>query len=182
MPVHSALLEVGMEVVAKTLPECKMGREQSSAPLCTTLNDHSNHFVQNKVDILFAQGLNSLKDQLMDEPLVSAMNGSEHVVRLQVVSSSFCSTLRDKAVPSLVRAGLKFDVYGIENCSMPSRSENHSKALASLIVVAVHVIERAMKKLGYALYREKFTKEFLPQSIQSTLLHSQKVFVATRQQ
>ena len=59
VPVHSSLLEVGMEVVAKALPDCKMGREeQSSAPLCTTLKDHSNHFLQNKVDISFAQGLN----------------------------------------------------------------------------------------------------------------------------
>ena len=133
-----------MEVVAKALPDCKMGREeQSSAPLCTTLKDHSNHFLQNKVNISFAQGLNSLKDQLMDEPLESAMNGSEHVVRLQVVSSWFHSTLQDKAVPTLIRAGLKFDVYGIENCSMPSGSENRSKALASPIVVAVHNIERA---------------------------------------
>ena len=159
VPVHSSLLEVGMEVVAKALPVCKMGREeQSSAPLCTTLKDHFNHFLHTKVNISFAQRLNSLKDQLMDEPLESAMNGSEHVVRLQVVSSSFCSTLRDKAVPTLVRAGLKFDVYGVENCSMPSGSDNRSKALASPIVVAIHDIERAMKKFGYALYRGEVYK------------------------
>ena len=47
----------------------------------------------------------------MEEQLESAMNGSEHVVRLQVVSSSFSSMLRDKAVPALARAGLNFDVY-----------------------------------------------------------------------
>ena len=125
--------------------------EQSSAPLCKTLKDHCNHFLQNKVDISFAKELNSLKDQLMEQPLESAMNGSQHVVRLKVVSSSFCSTLWDKAVPTLVRVGLKFYVYGIENCSMPSGSENRSKALASPIGVAINDIERAMEKLGYAL-------------------------------
>ena len=160
VPVHSALLEIGMDVTAKALPDCKKGREeQSSAPLCTTLKDHSNHFLQNKVDISFAQGLNSLKDEVMEESLGSAMNGSERVVRLQVVSSSFCSTLRDKAVPALIRSGLKFDVYGIENCSVPSGSEIRTKALASPIVVAMNDIERAMKKLGYALYRGEVYKK-----------------------
>ena len=163
VPVHSALLEIGMDVTAKALPDCKKGREeQSSAPLCTTLKDHSNHFLQNKVDISFAQGLSSLRDELVEEPLGSAMNGSEHVVRLQVVSSSFCSTLRDKAVPALIRAGLKFDVYGIENCSVPFGSENPTKALASPIVVAMNDIERAMKKLGYALYRGEVFKKVGP--------------------
>ena len=160
VPVHSALLEIGMEVTAKALPDCNKGREeQSSAPLCTTLKDHSNHFLQSKVDISFAEGLNNLKDQLMEEPLESAMNGSEHVVRLQVLSSSFSSILRDKAVPALVRAGLKFDVYGIENCSTPSEGENRTKALASPIVVAINDIERAMKKLGYALHRGEVYKK-----------------------
>lgn len=160
VPVHSALLEIGMDITAKALPDCKKGREeQSSAPLCATLKDHSNHFLQSKVDISFAQGLNSLKDELMEEPLGSAMNGSERVVRLQVVSSSFCSTLRDKAVPALIRSGLKFDVYGIENCSVPSGSEIRTKALASPIVVAMNDIERAMKKLGYALYRGEVYKK-----------------------
>ena len=164
VPVHSALLEIGMDVTAKALPDCKKGREeQSSAPLCTTLKDHSNHFLQNKVDISFAQGLSSLRDELVEEPLGSAMNGSEHVVRLQVVSSSFFSTLRDKAaVPALIRAGLKFDVYGIENCSVPFGSENLTKALASPIVVAMNDIERAMKKLGYALYRGEVFKKVGP--------------------
>jgi len=95
----------------------------------------------------------------MEEQLESAMNGSEHVVRLQVVSSSFSSILRHKAAPALVRAGLKFDVYGIENCSMPFESENRTKALASPIVVAINDIERAMKKLGYALHRGEVYKK-----------------------
>ena len=160
VPVRSALLEIGMDVTAKALPDCKKGREeQSSAPLCTTLKDHSNHFLQNKVDISFAQGLNNLKDELMEEPLGSAMNGSERVVRLQVVSSSFFSTFRDKSVPALIQAGLKFDVCGIENCSVPSGSEICTKALASPIVVAMNDIDRAMKKLGYALYRGEVYKK-----------------------
>lgn len=78
------------------------------------------------------------------------MNGSEHIVRLQVVSSSFSSMLRDKAVPALiliVRARFNFDVHVIHNCSVPSKIGNRTKALASLIVVAINDIERAMRKV-----------------------------------
>ena len=42
---------------------------------------------------------------------------------------------------------------------MPSESENRTKALASPIVVAINDIERAMKKLGYALHRGEVYKK-----------------------
>ena len=61
----------------------KKGREEeSSSPLCTTLKDHSNYFLQNKVDLSFTRGLELLKDQLMEEPVADSLHGSEHVVRL----------------------------------------------------------------------------------------------------
>ena len=156
VPVHTVLLETGMEVTAKALPDCKKGKEeQASSPLCTTLKDHANSFLQNKVDLSFNRGLEILRDQVLEiENLVDSLRGSEHVVRLQVLSSSFSSRLRDKGIPALVRAGLQFDVYGIEQCTLPSGSiQNLTKALASPIVVALNDIERAMQKLGYALYR-----------------------------
>ena len=159
VPLHSALLETGMEVTAKALPVCKRGGEEDScAPLCTTLKDHNNHFIQTKVDASFSHGLQLLQDQLIEEPLES-LHASERVVRLQVVCSVFTAKLRDKLIPSLVSSGLQFDVFGIEACDLPSNVPNVTKALASPIVVAINDIERAMGKLGYALYSGEVFKK-----------------------
>ncbi|KAL9978141.1 hypothetical protein ACROYT_G015628 [Oculina patagonica] len=160
VPIHSALLETGMDITAKILPDCKKGKEEeSSSPLCTTLKDHSNEYLQKKVDLSFAHGLEILRDQLMEEPLGEAVHGTEQVVRLQVISNSFCSTLRDKGIPALIRAGLRFDVYGIGDCSVSSVDQTCTQALASPIVVAINDVERAMKKLGYALYKGEVYKK-----------------------
>ena len=165
VPIHSALLETGMEVTAKILPDCKKGKEEeSSLPLCTTLKDHSNDYLQKKVDLSFAHGLEILRDQLMEEPLGEDIHGTEHVVRLQVISNSFCSTLCDKGIPALIRAGLRFDVYGIGDCSVSSVDQTCTKALASPIVVTINDVKRAMKKLGYALYRGEVYKKLALQS------------------
>lgn len=159
VPLHSALLETGMEVTAKALPVCKRGgEEESCAPLCTTLKDHNNHFIQTKVDASFSHGLQLLQDQLIEEPLES-LHASERAVRLQVVCSVFTAKLRDKLIPSLVSSGLQFDVFGIEACDLPSNVPNVTKALASPIVVAINDIERAMGKLGYALYSGEVFKK-----------------------
>ena len=137
----------------KDSAECKKGKEEeSSSPLCTTLKDHSNDYLQKKVDLSFAHGLEILRDQLMEEPLGEAVHGTEHVVRLQVISNSFCSTRRDKGIPALILAGLRFDVYSIGYCAVSSVDETCTKALTSPTVVAINDVERAMKKLGYALY------------------------------
>jgi len=87
VPLHSALLQTGMEITAKTLPVCKRrGEEESCAPLCTTLKDHNNHFIQTKVDKSFSHSLQLLQDQLIEEPLEArALYASERVVRLQVL-------------------------------------------------------------------------------------------------
>ena len=159
VPLHSALLETGMEVTAKALPVCKRGgEEESCAPLCTTLKDHNNHFIQTKVDASFSHGFQLLQYQLIEEPLES-LHASERVVRLQVVCSVFTAKLRDKLIPSLVSSGLQFDVFGIEACDLPSNVPNVTKALASPIVVAINDIERAMGKLVYALYSGEVFKK-----------------------
>ena len=151
LPLHSTILQTGMEVTAKALPVCKRGEEgQPCAPLCTTLKDHNN-FMQSKVDMSFSNSLELLQDQLVEEPLES-IHASERVVRLQVVCSSFIAKLHDKLILSIVSAGLQFDVFGIEECNVSSDVQNATKPLASLIVVAVNDIERAMAKLSYALY------------------------------
>ena len=104
VPLHSTLLQTGMEVTAKALPVCKRGKEkQSCAPLCTTLTDHNNNFMQSKVDMSFSNSLELLQDQLLEEPLES-IHASERFVRLQVVSRTFIAKLRDKLIPSLVSA------------------------------------------------------------------------------
>lgn len=47
IPVHLALLDTGMDVTAKSLPDCKRGREEYAvAPLCTTVKGHNNLFLQ----------------------------------------------------------------------------------------------------------------------------------------
>ena len=156
VPLHSTLLETGMEVIAKALPVCKRGNEEEScAPFCTTLKDHNNHFMQTKVDMSFSCSLQLLQDQLVEEPLTS-LHASERVVRLQVVSSLFFAKLRDKLIPSLVSSGLQFDVFGIEVCHLPSEIP---KGLASPIVIAMNDIERAMAKLSYALHNGEMFKK-----------------------
>ena len=139
VPLHSTLLETGMEVIAKALPVCKRGNEEESCPpLCTTLKDHNNHF--------FPQS--SIATRLTSRGAFG-LHASERVVRLQVVCSSFSAKLRDKLIPSLFSSGLQFDVFGIEVCNLPSEIP---KGLASAIVIAMNGIERTMAKLGYALH------------------------------
>ena len=152
VPLHSALLQTGMEVTAKALPVCKRGcEEESCSPLCITLKDHNNYFIQSKVDKSFSHSLQLLQEQLIEEPMEN-LHASERVVRLQVVAGSFTPKLRDRLIPSLVSSGLQFDVFGIEACELPSNIPKATKVLASPIVVAINDIERAMEKLGYALY------------------------------
>lgn len=158
VPIHSALLDIGVEVEPRSLPSCVSGKEESCAsPLCTVLKDHNNAFMQKKVDVSFANSLEIMQDQIMDEPLGSP-NGSEHVVRLCVVSPHFTETLRSKAIPALVRAGLVFDVFGVEERHNENPPEP-GPVLASPIVVALNDIERAMSKLGYALHRGEIFKK-----------------------
>ncbi|KAL9977347.1 hypothetical protein ACROYT_G014739 [Oculina patagonica] len=84
-----------MEVNAKVLPECKKGKEeQSAATLRTSLKDHNNNFLQKKVDLSFSHGLKTMQDQLMEEPLEDSLQGSEHVVRLQIISTAFCPNIK----------------------------------------------------------------------------------------
>lgn len=148
-----------MEVTTKALPVCKRGSEEEAcAPLCTTLKDHNNHFMQTKVDISFSHNLQLLQEQLIEEPLES-VHASERVVRLQVVCSLFTARLRDKLIPPLVSFGLQFDVFGIKACDLPSDASKVTKALASPIVVAMNDIERAMGKLGYGLYSGEVFKK-----------------------
>ena len=155
VPMHSTLLETGMAVIAKVLPDRKRGnKEDSCAPLCTTLKDDNNHLMQTKVDMSFSHSLQLLQDQLVEEPLES-LHASEHVVRLQVVCSLFTAKLRDKLIPSVVSSGLQFDVFGIEVCDLRSEIP---KGLASPIVVAMNDIEQAMAKLGYALHSGEMFK------------------------
>ena len=86
IPVHSALLDTGMEVTAKSVQGCSRGNEENAvAPLCTTLKDHDNSFLQRKVDVSFQHCLEVLESQILEEP-VPSIHGSECVVRLQVGS------------------------------------------------------------------------------------------------
>ena len=113
VPVHSALLNTGMEITAKSLPDCKKGKEEYAvSPLCTTVKDHNNSFLQKKVDLSFEHCLEKLTAEILDEP-VTSVQGCERVVRLQAVCPVFALDLQRKAIPALIRAGLQFDVFGI---------------------------------------------------------------------
>ena len=95
VPLHSTLLETGMEVIAKALPVCKRGSEEEScAPLCNTLKDHNNHFMQTKAEMSFSHSLQLLQDQLVEEPLDS-LHASERVVRLQV-NGGWCFSISQR--------------------------------------------------------------------------------------
>ena len=159
IPVHSALLDTGMEVSAKSVQEYTRGKEDSAiAPLSTTLKDHNNSFLQRKVDKSFEHCLESLESEILEEP-VPSIHGSERVVRLQVTSPIFSSNLKNRAIPALTKAGLVFDVFGIENIKEVENQQSIGRALSkSPVVVALNKIERAMTKLGYALHKGEVFK------------------------
>jgi len=159
VPVHSALLDTGMDVTAKSLPDCKRGREEYAvAPLCTTVKDHNNSFLQRKVDLSFESCLDNLQSQVLEEP-VASIQGCERVVRLQAVCPVFASELQSRAIPALVRAGLQFDVFGLQSVSPPENQPVGKVLAASPVVVVLNEIERAMSKLGYALHRGEVFKK-----------------------
>ena len=139
--------KTGMGVTAKTLPDCKRGKEENAAaPVCTTIKDHNNDFLQRKVDLSFEHCLETLQSQ-----------GSERVFRLQVVCPSFAVELQRKVILALLKAGLH--VFGIQAASEPERTPV-GKALAALsVIVALNEIERAMKKLGYAVHHGEVFKK-----------------------
>ena len=169
-----------MDDLAKSLPECKRRKQEKSAsPLCTTRQDHSNDFMAKKVDPSFSHELESLKEQLMEEPLVNSLRGSENVVRLQVVSSAFCLPLRDNGIPALLQVVLRFDVFGIENSSLPTSCQKLSRALASPVVVAANDIKRSMGNLDYSLHRILQESQIGEIHVRK-VLHSQEVLVITR--
>ena len=143
-----------MEVTAKSVQECSRGKEENAvAPLCTTVKDHNNSFLQRKVDVSFQHCLEGLESQILEEP-VPSIHGSERVVRLQVQSPVFSSELQNRAIPALTRAGLVFDVFGIENVKESESQQSLGRALSkSPVIVALNKIERAMAKLGYALHK-----------------------------
>ena len=160
IPVHSALLETEMEVTAKSLQDCTRGKEENVVtPLCTTVKDHNNSFLQEKVDLSFQYCLEKLQSQVLEEPIPS-IHGSERVVRLQVASPIFATELQNRAIPALIRAGLVLDVFGIESASESESQRPIGKALSkSPVVVALNKIERAMTKLDYALYKGEVFKK-----------------------
>ena len=154
IPIHAAFLEVGVEAEPKCIQSWIAGKENALAgPLCTIVKDHKNAFLQSKVDNSFMHHLNILSDQMIDEPMASP-HGSERVVRLQVVSPHIKAVLRTKVVPTLTRAGLVFDVFGIEVTEEQQVSKSDkTRDLASPLVIALNDIERAMERLHYAIYR-----------------------------
>ena len=63
-----------MDVTAKSLPDCKRGREENAvAPLCTTVKDHNNSFLQRKVDLSFEFCLSKLQSEVLEEPVHSRL-------------------------------------------------------------------------------------------------------------
>ena len=154
IPVHSARLDTGMEVTAKSVQECSRGKEGNAvAPLCTTLKDHNNSFLQRKVDVSFQHCLEALEWQVLEEP-VPSIHGSDRVVRLQVGNPVFPSELQNRAIQALTRVGLLFDVLGIENVKVSESRQSMGRALPkSAIVVALNKIERVMAKRGYGLHK-----------------------------
>ena len=79
----------------------------------------------------------------MESP-VPSIHGSERVIRLQVTSPILLSDLKNRAVPALTKAGLVFDVFGIENIKEVENQQSIGRALSkSSVVVPLNKIERA---------------------------------------
>ena len=160
IPVPSALLDTGMELTAKSVQECSRGKEENAVgPLCTTVKDHNNSFLQRRVDVSFQHCLEALESQILEEP-VPSIHGSERVVRLQIQSPVVSTELQNRAIPAITRAGLVFDVFGIENVKGSESQQSIGRALfKSPVTVALNKIERAMAKLRYALHKGDVFKE-----------------------
>ena len=103
--------------------------------------------------------------------------------RLQVVCPSFAVELQRKVIAALLKAGLQFDVFGIQAASEPERTPVGKAFAASSVVVALNEIERAMKKLGYAVHHgEVFKKKPCCEVHVRAQLHSEKVPINIIQQ
>ena len=144
-----------MEVTAKSVHECSRGKEENAiAPLCTTLKDQNNSFLQRKVDVSFQHCLEALESQILEEP-VPSIHGGEHVVRLQVGSPLFSSELQNRAIPALTRAGLVFDVFGIENVTESESQQSIGRALCKSPVVVALNNKTGLRVTQRRLFQEK---------------------------
>ena len=90
------------------------------APLCSTVKDHNNLFLQRKDDLLFEFCLSKLQSEVLEE-LVVSIQGCEQGVRLQALCPVFAFELQTRAIPALIRVGLQFDVFGLESVSLPEK-------------------------------------------------------------
>ena len=64
------------------------------------------------------------------------------MVSLQAICPVFASELQTRAIPALVRAGLQFDVFGLESVSTPEKPPVGKVLAASPVVVVLNEIER----------------------------------------
>ena len=128
----------------------RAGRELAGT-VSITIKDHKNELLQRKVDLSFEHCIETLQSQVLDKP-IGPIRGCERVVRL--ICPSFVVELQRKVIPALLKAGLQFDVCGIQNASEPYCTPVGRALAASSVVVtvALNEIERAMKKLGYAVH------------------------------
>ena len=149
-----------MEVTAKSLQDCTRGKEENVVtPLCTTVKDHNNSFLQRKVDLSFQHCLEKLQSQSLEESIPS-IHDSERVVRLQVATPIFASELQNRAIPALIRASLVLNIFEIESAKESESQQPIGKALSkSPVVVALNKVARAMSKLGYALHKGEVLKK-----------------------
>ena len=85
--------------------------------------------------------------------------GSECVVCLQVFSQEFRAILTKKAIPALAQAGMVSYVFGIEESKNAEITPKQSQDLSSPIGTVLNKVEKAMRKLGYALFHSEVYKK-----------------------
>ena len=86
-----------MEVTAKSVQECSRGKEENAvAPLCTTMKDHHNSFLQRKVDVHFGEEHNAAMNARLRKFYFKSLN-SRPVPGVQ-------QSLRDSAMDCIVWA------------------------------------------------------------------------------
>ena len=129
------------------------------------LKDHSNQFMQELVNSSYQHCFMSVVDDFLEDSASSVDTdecGTENVVRVCVVDSSFQSVL-SAALNNIQDAKLKFDRFGFDVATPGTTSEQNPEegepSLGDKLTVLINDITIVMKRLEYALFRGNVYKK-----------------------
>ena len=126
--------------------------------LFKVMKDHSNGFMQDLVSSSYQHCFISEARKFLEDPddMDIEQCGTENVVRVCVVQSSFKSVLSD-AIAKIQGAKLTLDRFGFDGTTQDAPLErpieDGEPRLGDKLTVLINDISMAMRRLDYAIYR-----------------------------